>query len=207
MAAQRAARRFVMVIPAGNAAHIETRVAFGFGKPCYAVGRVAKTETLYGSPIGCLPVRVLGLIAGPYRVRACDLVGVRHVRWSSITRLDRRNFQDRPMAVADLRRNSYSVRYSHLAQPHHSVRVSLVSARRIRRRSGLLGARVDRFRVRPERLLGECRRVWHLERVQGRSCTPPCGLVGRQFGRYQIRVLLWVIVSAATYEWRAPQQG
>ena len=47
MAEQRAARRFVMVMPAGNAAHIETRVAFGFGKPCDAVGPVAKTDTLY----------------------------------------------------------------------------------------------------------------------------------------------------------------
>ena len=47
MAAQRAARRFVMVMPAGNAAHIEARVAFGFGKPCYAVGPVPKTETRY----------------------------------------------------------------------------------------------------------------------------------------------------------------
>jgi hypothetical protein len=47
MAAQRAARRFVIVMPAGNAAHIEARVAFGLGKPCYAVGPVAKTETLY----------------------------------------------------------------------------------------------------------------------------------------------------------------
>jgi hypothetical protein len=47
MAAQRAARRFVMVMPAGNAAHIEARVAFGLGKPCYAVGHVAKTETVF----------------------------------------------------------------------------------------------------------------------------------------------------------------
>jgi hypothetical protein len=47
MAAQRAARRFVMVMPAGNAAHIEARVAFELGKPCDAVGPVAKTETLY----------------------------------------------------------------------------------------------------------------------------------------------------------------
>jgi hypothetical protein len=31
----------------GNAAHIEARVAFGLRKPCYAVGPVAKTETLY----------------------------------------------------------------------------------------------------------------------------------------------------------------
>ena len=47
MAAQQAARRFVMMMPAGNAAHIEARVAFGFGKPCAAVGPVAKTETPY----------------------------------------------------------------------------------------------------------------------------------------------------------------
>jgi hypothetical protein len=47
MAAQRAVRRFVMVMPAGNAAHLEARVAFGFGKPCYAVDPVAKAETLY----------------------------------------------------------------------------------------------------------------------------------------------------------------
>jgi hypothetical protein len=47
MAAQRAAGRFVMVMPAGNAAHIEPCLAFGLGKPCYAVGPVARTETLY----------------------------------------------------------------------------------------------------------------------------------------------------------------
>jgi hypothetical protein len=58
------------------------------------------------------------------------------------------------VAVADLRRNSYSVRYSHLARPDHSVRVSVVSARRIRRRSGLLGARVDRFRSEQNLCLG-----------------------------------------------------
>jgi hypothetical protein len=47
LAAPRAARRLVMVMPAGNAAHIEARVAFGFGKLCYAVGPVAKAETRY----------------------------------------------------------------------------------------------------------------------------------------------------------------
>jgi hypothetical protein len=50
MAAQRAARRFVMVMAAGNAAHIAARVAFGLGNPCYAVGPVAKTETPYEHP-------------------------------------------------------------------------------------------------------------------------------------------------------------
>jgi hypothetical protein len=32
MAAQRAARRFGMVMPAGKAAHMEARVAFGLGE-------------------------------------------------------------------------------------------------------------------------------------------------------------------------------
>ena len=44
---QRAARRFVMVMPTCNAAHIEAQVAFGLGKPRYTVDPVAKTETRY----------------------------------------------------------------------------------------------------------------------------------------------------------------
>jgi hypothetical protein len=47
MAAQRSARRFLIVMPAGLAAHIEAGVAYGMGKPCYSVGPVTKTETLY----------------------------------------------------------------------------------------------------------------------------------------------------------------
>jgi hypothetical protein len=47
LAAQRAAQRFLIVLPAGAAAHIEAGLAYGFGKPCYAVGPVEKTETLY----------------------------------------------------------------------------------------------------------------------------------------------------------------
>ncbi|MGH3488536.1 MAG: hypothetical protein ACRDP8_11590 [Actinopolymorphaceae bacterium] len=47
MAAQRSAKRFLVVMPAGLAAHIEAGVAYGMGKSCYAVGPVAKTETLY----------------------------------------------------------------------------------------------------------------------------------------------------------------
>jgi hypothetical protein len=35
-------------MPAGNAGHIEARVALGLGNHCYAVGPVAKTETRYG---------------------------------------------------------------------------------------------------------------------------------------------------------------
>lgn len=48
LAAQRAAQRFLIVMPAGLAAHIEAGVAYGLGKPCYAVGAIHKTETLYG---------------------------------------------------------------------------------------------------------------------------------------------------------------
>ena len=96
------------------------------------------------------------------------------------------------MAGADLRRNSYSVRYSHLVRPQHSVRVSLVSPWRIRRRSGLLGERVDRFRVGQNRCLG-MPAMWRLERVQRRSCLPLSGSVGRQFGRHeQVALSAWL---------------
>jgi len=35
------------VLPAGQAAHIEAGIAYGLGKPCYAVGPVERSETLY----------------------------------------------------------------------------------------------------------------------------------------------------------------
>jgi hypothetical protein len=47
MAAQRAADMFLLVFPAGSAAHMEAGAAYGMGKKCYAVGRPEKTETLY----------------------------------------------------------------------------------------------------------------------------------------------------------------
>lgn len=47
MAAQRAAKRFLIVMPAGLAAHIEAGVSYGLGKPCYSVGPAMKTESLY----------------------------------------------------------------------------------------------------------------------------------------------------------------
>jgi hypothetical protein len=47
LAALRAADRFVLVLPAGAAAHIETGIAYGLGKPCYAVGPADRSETLY----------------------------------------------------------------------------------------------------------------------------------------------------------------
>jgi nucleoside 2-deoxyribosyltransferase len=45
--ALRAADRFLLVLPAGQAAHIEAGIAYGLGKPCYAVGPVERSETLY----------------------------------------------------------------------------------------------------------------------------------------------------------------
>jgi len=47
MAGERAADAFLLVLPAGTAAHIEAGVAYGMGKKCYAVGEVEKTESLY----------------------------------------------------------------------------------------------------------------------------------------------------------------
>ena len=41
------ADRFLLVLPAGQAAHIEAGIAYGLGKPCYAVGPVERSETLY----------------------------------------------------------------------------------------------------------------------------------------------------------------
>jgi hypothetical protein len=47
LAALRAADRFVLVLPAGPAAHMEAGIAFGLGKPCVAVGPADRTETLH----------------------------------------------------------------------------------------------------------------------------------------------------------------
>jgi len=47
IAAERQADKFLLVLPAGIAAHIEAGIAYGMGKKCYAVGRLEKTETLY----------------------------------------------------------------------------------------------------------------------------------------------------------------
>lgn len=47
LAALRAADQFLIVLPAGQAAHIEAGIAYGLGKPCYAVGPVERSETLY----------------------------------------------------------------------------------------------------------------------------------------------------------------
>ncbi|WP_144761119.1 hypothetical protein [Curtobacterium sp. 9128] len=47
LAALRAADHFVLVLPAGAAAHVEAGIAFGLGKRCWAVGPVDRSETLY----------------------------------------------------------------------------------------------------------------------------------------------------------------
>lgn len=47
LAELRAAEHFVLVLPAGAAAHIEAGIAFGLGKRCWAVGPVDRSETLY----------------------------------------------------------------------------------------------------------------------------------------------------------------
>lgn len=47
MQAQRDAEAFVLVFPAGLAAHMELGAAYGMGKKCYAIGEPEKTETLY----------------------------------------------------------------------------------------------------------------------------------------------------------------
>jgi hypothetical protein len=47
LAALRATDRFLVVFPAGQAAHVEAGIAYGLGKPCYAVGPIERSETLY----------------------------------------------------------------------------------------------------------------------------------------------------------------
>lgn len=47
ISAERAADIFLLVLPAGIAAHIEAGAAYGMGKKCYAIGQLEKTETLY----------------------------------------------------------------------------------------------------------------------------------------------------------------
>lgn len=45
--ALRRADRFLLVLPAGQAAHIEAGIAYGLGKRCYAVGPAERSDTLY----------------------------------------------------------------------------------------------------------------------------------------------------------------
>ena len=47
MNAERESQAFILVLPAGLAAHMELGAAYGMGKKCYAIGKIEKTETLY----------------------------------------------------------------------------------------------------------------------------------------------------------------
>lgn len=47
LAALHAADQFVIVLPAGAAAHMEAGIAHGLGKRCWAVGTAERSETLY----------------------------------------------------------------------------------------------------------------------------------------------------------------
>ena len=44
---ERNSKNLLLVLPAGNAAHIESGIAYGLGKKCYAIGEYNKTDTLY----------------------------------------------------------------------------------------------------------------------------------------------------------------
>jgi len=47
MQAQHEAKEFILVFPAGLAAHMEFGAAYGMGKKCFGIGELEKTETLY----------------------------------------------------------------------------------------------------------------------------------------------------------------
>lgn len=61
LAELRASEHFVLVLPAGAAAHIEAGIAFGLGKRCWAVGPVDRSETLYRI-FEAMPADAAGLI-------------------------------------------------------------------------------------------------------------------------------------------------
>lgn len=44
---EKSSRNFLLVLPAGKAAHIEAGIAYGLGKHCYAIGEYEATDTLY----------------------------------------------------------------------------------------------------------------------------------------------------------------
>lgn len=47
MEGEKNSENFLLVLPAGKAAHIEAGVAYGMGKKCYAIGAYEATDTLY----------------------------------------------------------------------------------------------------------------------------------------------------------------
>ncbi len=44
---EKSSKNFLLVLPAGKAAHIESGIAYGWGKKCYALGEYEATDTLY----------------------------------------------------------------------------------------------------------------------------------------------------------------
>ena len=44
---EKSSRSLLLVLPAGKAAHIESGIAYGMGKKCYAIGEYEATDTLY----------------------------------------------------------------------------------------------------------------------------------------------------------------
>ena len=44
---EKSSKNLLLVLPAGKAAHIESGIAYGMGKKCYAIGEYEATDTLY----------------------------------------------------------------------------------------------------------------------------------------------------------------
>ena len=44
---EKSSQNLLLVLPAGKAAHIESGIAYGLGKKCYAIGEYEATDTLY----------------------------------------------------------------------------------------------------------------------------------------------------------------
>lgn len=44
---EKSSRNLLLVLPAGNASHIEAGIAYGLGKKCYAIGEYEATDSLY----------------------------------------------------------------------------------------------------------------------------------------------------------------
>ncbi len=44
---EKAAKNFLLVLPAGKSGHIEAGIAYGMGKKCYAIGEYDATDSLY----------------------------------------------------------------------------------------------------------------------------------------------------------------
>lgn len=47
LASEKASRNLLLVLPAGKSAHIESGIAYGMGKKCYAIGEFDATDSLY----------------------------------------------------------------------------------------------------------------------------------------------------------------